>query len=109
MRSVARYPEVRDDGSMWVPLAPPPAPSFRQLSQDDVRAFGKRAVVAYSTEWLTDLRVLTDPYEECTDRRRWVTQLCEEGAWYDLDRHGVTPGPNALVTASVRLVFVLEE
>lgn len=106
MRSVARYPEVRDDGSMWVPVAPPATLSYRQLSSGDSAVVGQRAVLSYSTEWLMDLRVLTDPYEEHTDKTRWVVQLCDEGAWYDLKRHEIEPQMEERVVASVRLVFV---
>lgn len=109
MRSVARYPEVRDDGSMWVPLAPPPAPTYRPLTLGDTGVVGERAVLSYSTEWLLDLRVLTEPYEEHAERTRWVVQLCDEGAWHDLQRHGTPPQPDARVTASVRLVFLVDE
>lgn len=108
MRSVARYPELRDDGSMWVPLAPPPAPTYRQLSQGDASVTGKRAVLSYSTEWVFDLRVLTAPYEEQTKERRWVVQLCDEGAWYELKRHGTQPRQAELLVASVRLVYTIE-
>lgn len=106
MRSVARYPEVRDDGSMWVPLAPPPAPTYRQILPGDVGVAGQRAVVSYSTEWLLDLRVLTDPYE-LDEKGRWVMQLCDEGSWFDFDRHGHAPRSDDLLIASVRLVFLL--
>lgn len=109
MRSVARYPEVREDGSMWVPLAPPPQPTYRQMSHTDSGLIGKRAVVSYSTEWLLDLRVLTEPYEEHTDRPRWVVQLCSEEAWHDLRRNGVDPIPAERLVASVRLVFSIED
>lgn len=108
MRSVARYPEVRDDGSMWVPLAPPPAPTYRQLLPGERGVRGMRAVLSYSTEWLMDLRVLTEPYEEHTDGSRWVVQLCEEGAWYAMQRHGTTPLGSERVVASVSLVFILK-
>lgn len=107
MRSVARYPEVRDDGSMWVPIAPPPAPSYQQLSPGHSGVIGKPAVLSYSTEWLMGLRVLTDPYEERTNIPRCVVQLCEEGAWYDFQRHGVEPQSHECIVASVRLVFMV--
>lgn len=108
MRSVVRYPEVREDGSMWVPLAPPPAPTYRQLSAADTDVVGQRAVLSYSSEWLMDLRVFTDPYEQQDEASRWVVQLCDEGAWYDWCRHETAPGPSDLVVASVRLVFLTE-
>lgn len=108
MRSVARYPEVRDDGSMWVPLAPPPAPTYRQLSAADTDVVGQRAVLSYSTEWLMDLRLFTDPYEQQDEASRGIVQLCDEGAWHDGCRHEISPAPNDLVVASVRLVFVIE-
>lgn len=106
MRSIARYPEVREDGSLWVPLAPPPVPTYRQLSVSDSGVIGMRAVLSYATEWLVDLRVLTDPYEEHFGPGRCVVQLCDEGAWHDLERHGVQPHHKELVVASARLVFV---
>lgn len=93
---------------MWVPLVPPPAPIYRQVMNDDTGIVGMRAALSYSTEWLMDLRVLTDPREETTDRERWVVQLCAEGAWYDLDRHGIEPTPTERVVASVQLVFLIE-
>lgn len=107
MRSIARYPEVREDGSMWVPVAPPPAPTYWQLSPQDTGVVGQRAVLSYSTEWLMDLRVFTDPCEEHGSGSRWVTQLCDEGAWYDFERNQIAPKPTELVVASVRLVFLL--
>lgn len=107
MRSVARYPEVRDDGSMWVPLVPPPAPFYQQLSQKSSGIVGKRAVLSYATEWLVDLRVLTEPYEEHASTMRGVVQLCDEGAWYDFERHGVEPSESERLVASVRLVFLV--
>lgn len=55
-----------------------------------------------------DLRLFTDPYEQQDGVARWVVQLCDEGAWHDWCRHGTTPGPNELVVASVRLVFLTE-
>ena len=108
VRSVPRYPEVREDGSMWVPLAPPPAPKYRQLSQCDTGVVGIRAALSYSTEWLLDLRVFTDPYEERARDLKWVVQLCGEGAWHDFVRHGKHPDPKELVVASVRLVFLVD-
>lgn len=107
MRSVARYPEVREDGSMWVPVAPPPAPTYRQLTPQDSGVVGQRAVLSYSTEWLMDLRVFTDPFEQDGDARCLV-QLCDEGAWHDFERHGTPPAITELVVASVRLVFLVE-
>lgn len=107
MRSVARYPEVRDDGSMWVPLAPPPTPKYRRLSHDDVGLIGTPAVLSYSTEWVMDLRVFTDPYKEFPDKARWVAQLCDEGAWHDYERHGIEPEPRDRLVASTRLIFLL--
>lgn len=109
MRSIARYPEVREDGSLWVPLAPPPAPTYRQLSHRDNGIIGMPAVLAYSTEWLLDIRVFTNPYEERSDKRRWVVQLCDQGAWHDFERHAVQPQPHECVVASIRLVFVVVE
>ena len=108
MRSIARYPEVREDGSLWVPLAPPPAPTYRQLSAKDTNVISQRAVLAYSTEWLMDLRLLTDPYEQQDEVSRWVVQLCDEAAWHEWSRHGITPEPKDLVVASVQLVFLAE-
>lgn len=107
VRSVPRYPEVREDGSMWVPVAPPPAPRYRQLSPEDPAIVGMRAVLSYSTEWIVDLRVLTDPYVRQPGESRWV-DLCDEGAWHDFDRHGVEPNSDERLVASVSLVFVLE-
>lgn len=107
MRSVARYPEVRDDGALWVPLGPPPAPTYRQLSHNDRDIVGQRAVVSYSTEWLLDLRVFTAPYRETTDKARWVVQLCDEGAWHDYERHGIEPEGHERVVASHRLVYLM--
>ena len=108
MRSVPRYPKVREDGSMWVPLAPPPAPTYRQLSCEDTAVVGMRAALSYSTEWLTDLRVLSDPYVQKGDRPRWMVRLCDEGAWHDFDRHGIVPKANELVVTSVSLVFLID-
>lgn len=107
MRSVPRYPEVREDGSMWVPLAPPPAPTYRQLSLEDRDVVGQRAVVSYSTEWLMDLRLFTDPHQQ-GDPSLWVVQLCDEGAWHDWCRHKIAPPAHDLVVASVPLVFLTE-
>ena len=107
MRSVARYPEVRDDGSMWVPLAPPPAPVYQQLSRVTSDVVGMRAVLVYSTEWVMDLRIFSAPYEERTDKTRWVVQLCDEGAWYDYRRHGREPEEHERLISSLRLVFML--
>ena len=107
MQSVPRYPEVREDGSMWVPLAPPPAPTYRQLSANDRDVVGLRAVVSYSTEWLLDLRVLTDPYQDDPDQEGQVVRLCDEGAWHDFSRHAIAPAPQELIVTSVRLVFVV--
>lgn len=108
MRSVARYPEVRDDGSMWVPLAPPPAPTYKQLANDDIGVIGKSAIVSYSTQWLLDLRILTEPYEEHSERHHWAVQLCDEAAWFELVRHCRRPTHKERIVASVALVFVLE-
>lgn len=108
MRSIPRYPEVREDGSMWVPLASPPAPTYRQLTRDDSHVVGHRAVVSYSTEWLLDLRVLTDPYGFEDDGSRWVVQLCDEGAWHDFERHRLPPKSQDVVIAAVPLVFLIE-
>lgn len=107
MRTVARYPELRDDGSMWVPLAPPPAPTYRQLSRDDVGVVGMSAVLSYSTEWVVDLRLLTEPYEEHTSKTRSVVRLCTEGAWHDYERHDLVPQSHEQIVASVRLVFLV--
>lgn len=108
MRSIPRYPEVREDGSMWVPLAPPPAPTYRQVSFDDRDLVGQRAVVSHSTEWVLDLRVLAGPYPERGGSVRWVVQLCDEGAWHDLQRNGVSPGGSELLVSSVNLVFLVD-
>lgn len=106
MRSIPRYPEVREDGSMWVPLAPPPAPTYRQLTSDDRDVVGQRAVVSYSTEWLMDLRILTEPNLEHEGSSRWVVHLCDEGAWHDLQRHGIPPRDRERLVSSVNLVFL---
>lgn len=108
VQSVPRYPEVREDGSMWVPLAPPPPLAYRQLSESDAAVVGKPAVVSYSTEWLVGMRVLTDPYEQHAERVSWVVKLCDEGAWYDFQRHGVSPNATEMVEASVGLVYLIE-
>lgn len=108
VRSVARFPEVRKDGSLWVPLVPPPAPRYRQLSPNESGAIGMRAALSYTSEWILDLRVFTDPYEERTDKTRWVVQLCNEGAWHEFLRHGTMPVPRERVIASVQLVFLLD-
>lgn len=108
MRSVPRYPEVREDGSMWVPLAPPPAPTYRQLSLGDNSIVGQPAVVSYATEWLLDLRVLTNPYLELESSSRWVVTLCDEGSWHDLQRNGVNPRRSELLVSSLNLVFLVE-
>lgn len=68
-----------------------------------------RAALAYSTEWLIDLRILTDPYDEYTDQVRRVVQLCSEAAWHDLQRHGIQPGDCERIVASVRLVFAMKD
>lgn len=107
MRSIVRYPEVREDGSLWVPLAPPPAPTYRQLTADDNGIVGQSAVLSYSTEWLVDLRVLSDPYFEVGSERLLV-QLCSDGAWHDFVRHGTPPDDEERLIASVRLVFLAE-
>lgn len=109
VRSVPRYPEVREDGSMWVPLAPPPAPTYRQLSRADSGIRGSRAALSYMTEWVLDLRVLTDPYEEHSDQTRWVVLLCSEGAWYDSSQHGIHPPHEETIVASVGLVFLVSD
>ena len=106
MRSIPRYPEVREDGSLWVPLAPPSAPTYRQLSSEDRDVVGMRAVVSYSSEWLLDLRVLTEPHLVHDGSSPWVVQLCEEGAWHDLQRHGIPPRGTERLVASVNLVFL---
>lgn len=108
MRSIARYPEIRKDGSLWVPLAPPPAPTYRQLSREDVEVTGRRAIVAYSTEWLLDLRITSNPYQERSRKARWVVQLWDEGAWHDFKRHGTRPKASEVLVASVSLVFEVE-
>lgn len=109
MRSVARYPEVRNDGSMWVPLAPPPAPTYRQLSDHATGIIGGRAVVAYSTEWVLDLRILSEPYEEHAGMGRWVAQLCAEEAWHDYVRNDIPPKALECIIASVSLIFIVED
>lgn len=93
---------------MWVPVAPPPPPSYRQLAPEDTGLAGLRAVLSYSTEWLLDLRILTDPYEESADKIRCVVQLCDEGAWHDFERHGLQPQISERLTASVGLVFAVQ-
>lgn len=108
MRSVARFPELRDDGALWVPLTPPPAPTYRQLGSESRDVIGLPAVVSYSTEWLLNVRVLTDPYEEHTNKSRWVLQLCDEEAWHVYQRYGTQPARSERLVASVRLVFLIE-
>lgn len=107
VRSIPRYPEIREDGSMWVPLAPPPAPTFRQLSSQDRGVIGRSAVVSYSTEWLLDLKIVSDPYAEAAGSSRWVVQLCDDGAWHDLQRHGIEPSGSERLVSSVNLVFLM--
>lgn len=107
VRSIPRYPEVREDGSLWVPLAPPPAPTYRPLSPNDSALVGRRAALSYSTEWVVDLRVLTDP--SISPEGGWTVDLCDEGAWHDLQRHNVAPSPDSCVTASTCLVFLIQE
>lgn len=110
VRSIPRYPEVREDGSMWVPLAPPPAPTYRQVSGEDRGIVGQRAVVSYSTEWLMDLRVMTDPFRDAqTPGAEWVVELCDEGAWYAWQMRSVEPRSSDLILSAVGLVFVLSE
>lgn len=108
MRSIPRYPEVREDGSMWVPLAPPPAPTYRQMSETDAGMIGQPAAIAYSTEWLVGLQVLTDPYRDDT-LGQWFVQLGDAAGWCPT-QDGPDPysSPSDVVEASVRLVYVLE-
>lgn len=108
VRSIPRYPEVREDGSMWVPLAPPPAPTYRPLTPRDREVIGLRAVVSYATEWLLDLRVVTAPYSEGRDRSRHVVELCDEAAWLDLKRQGFSPPADKRLVCSVGLVFIVQ-
>jgi hypothetical protein len=108
VRSVARYPEVREDGALWVPLAPPPAPTYRQLSRESTGIVGRPAIVSYSTEWLLNLRVLTEPCQQHTDKSRWVVELCDEEAWHVFRRHSTRPARSERLVASVRLVFLVE-
>ena len=108
MRSVPRYPEVREDGSLWVPLAPPPVPTYRQLAPESTGVVGAQAVVSYSTEWLLGLRVLTEPYEEHTDKSRWVVQLCDEESWHVFQRYRTRPRSSERLVVSVTLVYLVE-
>ncbi|KRE37388.1 hypothetical protein ASG73_06815 [Janibacter sp. Soil728] len=64
--------------------------------------------MSYSTEWLLNLRILSEPYAEHTDKSRWVVELCDEEAWHVLRRHGTQPESHELIIASVRLVYVIE-
>lgn len=109
MRSIPRYPEVREDGSMWVPLAPPPPPVYQRLSQAPSESVGARAVLSYSTEWLMDLRIYSGPHELNPGSSREVVKLCDEGAWHDFERHGIAPHESDLIIASVELVFLTQE
>lgn len=107
MRSVPRYPEVREDGSMWVPLAPPPEPRYRPVSSEDEGIVGCRAVVSYATEWILDLRVLAGPRLDSSSRARWVVELCDDGAWHEFKSRGREVPVRDRIVASTALVFLL--
>lgn len=109
MRSVPRYPEVREDGSLWLPLAPPPAPSYRRVLPGEVGVIGCRAVLSYSTEWLLDLRVVSDPRPDPSDNSRWIIELCDDDAWHGHKCLGREIIARDRVIASVTLVFLLVE
>lgn len=108
VRSIPRYPEVREDGSMWVPVAPPPVPKFIRLLGARRGNVGRKAVVSYSTEWVLDLRVLVEHYEP-TSGAGWETLLCTEAAWHEYERHARYPGPNECVVAAAALVYLQDD
>lgn len=104
MRTIARYPEVRRDGALFVPLKPPPVPTYEAITPESTGLVGRAAVVARSIDWIVDLRVLSDPFIN-TDGKPYV-RLCTEGAWFDFDRHTIPPKDAECVVAAVRLVFI---
>lgn len=104
MRTIARYPEVRKDGALFVPLKPPPAPTYEAITAESTGLVGRPATVATSTEWIVDVRVLDDPFQESNGK--WYVRLCTEGAWFDLDRNAIPPRDAECVVAALRLVFI---
>lgn len=107
MRTIARYPELKPDGSMYVPNAPPPAPTYEPITADSTGLSGRPAAVSTAPEWIVDLRVLSDPFLDSDGR--WYVRLCSEGAWFDFDRHTIPPKETECRISSVRLVFVLRD
>ncbi|MGL5867438.1 MAG: hypothetical protein ACRCYX_16465 [Dermatophilaceae bacterium] len=103
---IARYPELTPEGDLFVPVAPPPAPTFQPITGESTDLIGRAAVIIAPTKWVVDVRIISDPYVE-SDGQRWYVHLCDEGLWFDLDRHRLPVPGERIIVASVRVVFAL--
>lgn len=91
------YPEVAPNGSLVVPVRPPAVREAIAVADYDRPVKGRRVVVLQTTEWVFDLRAVSEPF---LDRRgRLVVDVASEQAYY----REVAP---AATTLNAEIVFI---
>ncbi|MGL5862872.1 MAG: hypothetical protein ACRCY9_16615 [Phycicoccus sp.] len=106
MLEIARYPELTPEGHLIVPVAPPPPPTFEPVTADSTGLIGRPAVIVAPAKWVVDVRIISEPYIEPEDDD-WCVRLCDDGSWFDLDRHRIPVPDKRLIVASVGVTFTV--
>jgi len=92
------YPEVAANGDLVVPVRPPEARLSVAVADYDGLVTGQRVVVLQPSEWVFDLRAISEPYKD--ERGRVVVDVATEVDYY---RDGLC-APSTVINAAI--VFV---
>lgn len=107
--AVTRTPryDVETDhrGRLLTPVAPPAYDTVPVLS-DDTGLEGRDAVIATPTEWLTDVRILSDPIPSTPGT--WYVYWCPEAAWYAHLETGEPVPDEARSTVLISRIWLVE-
>ena len=76
-------------GRLLTPVRPPQFDTL-PIGPDTTRIAGHAAVIAAPTEWVTDVRILTDPVESVPGQ--WFVRWCTAAAYFASQETG-TPVP----------------
>ncbi|MGJ7441320.1 hypothetical protein, partial [Aquipuribacter sp. MA13-6] len=82
------YPEVASDGALVVPVRPPAAREAVAVADYKGHVRGQRVLVLQATEWVFDVRAVSEPYQD--GRGRTVVEVTSEEAYY---RNPAPPSP----------------
>ncbi|WP_380165633.1 hypothetical protein [Jannaschia sp. R86511] len=91
------YPEVAPNGALVVPVRPPAAREAVAVVDYQGTVRGQRVVVLQATEWVFDVRAVSEAYKD--DRGRTVVDVASEQAFYTADSPPAT-------TLNAEIVFV---